>query len=115
MKRPLLRKQHIEFDKNFLILTLILTILGIVFLADASAPLALRNFSDKFYYAKQQLVWALIGVVTLVVCIKVNYKFWEKIATPMFFFKYNSITTSLYPGFRPQSIRCKKVALLRSL
>lgn len=108
MKRSTLRRQHIEFDKNFLILTLILTVLGIVFLADASAPLALRNFSDKFYYAKQQLMWAFIGILILIFCLKVNYKFWEKIATPMFFLNVILLLLVFVPGLGPKVLGARR-------
>jgi len=45
---------------------MLLTILGVIAVADASAPQALNYFSDQLYFAKQQAIWALIGVVALV-------------------------------------------------
>src|SRR3989344_8239481 len=79
------QKDKVTFDKKFLVLTLLLTLVGLIALTDASAPLAQRNFSDKFFFIKQQLVWAFFGIVSLFVISKVNYKLWEKIASLLFF------------------------------
>ena len=71
-------KKHLQseiFDKKFLFLSLFLTIAGLVSLADASAPLAARTFGDTFYFLKQQLIWALIGVALLFVTMKIRTAF----------------------------------------
>lgn len=73
------------FDKHFLVLSLALTLLGIIAIADASAPIAIRDFSDKFYFAKQQIFAAVIGIISLLIVSRINYKFWIK-AAPFFFF-----------------------------
>jgi cell division protein FtsW len=79
-----LSKQKKSVDQKLFILTLIFVVVGLVIVADASAPQALNNFGDKFYLFKQQLVWAGIGVVALFITSKIKYTFWEKLATPIF-------------------------------
>jgi len=45
-----LKKQKKEVDRGLLFLTLILTVVGLVAVADASAPQAVNVFGDKFYF-----------------------------------------------------------------
>ncbi len=103
-----LKKQTKKVDKTFLILTLILTGLGLIVVADASAPIALHSFSDKFYYVKQQAVWGFIGLVLLIIFSKVHYSFWDKIATPLFFLTILSLMLVLLPVFSSQILGARR-------
>ena len=72
--------------------------MGLIAVADASAPQALNTFNDKFYLLKQQSISALIGVALLFIVSKINYKFWEKVATPLFFISLILLVVVLIPG-----------------
>lgn len=87
-----------KYDRQIFILTLFLTIFGVIVIAGASSPIAERDFLDKFYFAKQQAVWAFIGTVLLVVVSNIKYKFWEKFATILFFVTVLSLFAVLIPG-----------------
>lgn len=97
-RKAVLSKQNKSFDKNLLFLILAFVILGLIAVADASAPQALNSYNDKFYLLKQQSISALIGVVLLFVVSKINYKFWEKVATPLFFISLTLLLVVLIPG-----------------
>lgn len=99
MKRPRLQKQKRSFDKGFLILVFLFVLIGLIAVADASAPLALSQFGDKFYFLKQQLVWAGIGIAAFLVFSYVPYKFWEKVATPFFIASVALLFAVLLPHF----------------
>jgi len=79
-----LKKQTKSLDKRLLALTLLLTGLGLIAVADASAPIALSTFGDRFYLFKQQAVWAVVGIVLLFTFSKVKYTFWQRLAIPLF-------------------------------
>lgn len=102
-----LAKQKLSFDRNLLILVLVFVFVGLIAVADASAPQAQNMFGDKFYLFKQQLMWAGVGVVALLVTSKINYKFWEKIATPFFIFSLILLVLVLLPhlGFKALGAR----------
>lgn len=85
MRRGILKKRNKKPDRKLFFLPLILTGLGLVAVADASAPQALNIFSDKFYFVKQQAIWAVVGIVVFLAASKIHYSFWQKIATPLFF------------------------------
>ena len=98
MKRIGLRNQKQGIDKKLFLATVFLVIIGLISVLDASAPQALSVFGDKFYLFKNQLVWSFVGFVALLVSSKINYKFWQKLATPLFFFVLVSLVLVLIPG-----------------
>ena len=79
-------------------LSLALTVFGVIAIANASAPIAERDFADKFYFAKQQAVWALVGCVLIFLTSKVKYKMWEKFASVIFFGTVAILVLVLIPG-----------------
>lgn len=98
-RKPGLKKTKLaSFDKHLFVTTLILVILGLVAVADASAPQAMDSFSDKYFFFKQQSIWALLGVVVMFAVSFVNYKFWGKIAVPAFFVSIILLIVVLIPG-----------------
>ncbi len=98
MRKQNLRKQTQSLDSKLLFVTLALVVLGLIAVADASAPQALSVFNDKFYLVKQQLVWAGLGLVLMFIASKIKYTFWEKIATPFFFICILTLIAVLIPG-----------------
>lgn len=98
MKRIKLLRQRPEIDKKLLAVTLFLTFVGLVAVADASAPQALNIFGDKFHFLKSQLIWAGVGVTALLAAAQINYKFWEKVATPFFIVCLVLLIAVLAPG-----------------
>jgi len=91
-----------------LIITIILTVLGLIIIADASAPQALNSFADKFYFVKQQLMWAVVGFIALTVTTHINYKYWEKIAVPFFGFSLALLVIVLIPGIGTHALGARR-------
>lgn len=108
MGKVKLKKQKKSVDKRLLTLTIILVLVGLVVVADASAPQALNYFDDKLYFAKQQAVWALIGFAALFIASRVQYSFWEKIATPLFFVAIIGLIVVLIPGIGTKSLGARR-------
>lgn len=84
-RKSTLSKQSKTFDKKLFFLVLGLVVIGIIAVADVSAPQSLNTFGNKFHLLKQQAISGLIGVVAFIVISKIKYTFWEKLATPLFF------------------------------
>ena len=98
MRKVRLVSQKASIDRGLLAVVLMLSFIGLVAVADASAPQALNVFSDKFYFIKQQLVWVALGMIVLFAAATVNYKFWAKIATPIFVISIILLILVLIPG-----------------
>ena len=107
MRKIKLAKQRLAIDKTFLILVFVFVFVGLIAVADASAPQALNIYGDKFYLFKQQMIWACVGIICLFITSKINYKFWEKIATPLFFVSVFLLALVLLPhlGFKALGAR----------
>lgn len=96
------------FDRNLLVITIILTLLGLIIIADASAPQALNTFDDKYYFVKQQLLWAGLGGLAMVFAANINYKFWEKIAVPFFGVSLALLVAVLIPGIGTRALGARR-------
>lgn len=107
MRKIKLTQQKSSIDKSLLILVFVFVFIGLIAVADASAPQALNTYKDKFYLFKEQLMWAGVGTIGLFVISKINYKFWEKVATPIFFFCLILLVVVLLPqlGFKALGAR----------
>ena len=66
-----------QMDLPFLILTLLLTAIGLIMLFSASFPRAYYDTGDGTYYFKRQAIFAAIGLVGMFVVGKFNYQRWR--------------------------------------
>ncbi len=86
-------------DKVFFGLTILLTILGLLSVANTSAPLAVSTFHDPLFFVKQQLVWAALGFVALIVAYVTPYTLWKTFAPHIFVGTLILLVMVLIPGF----------------
>jgi cell division protein FtsW len=93
-----LKKQEKKLDQTLFVLTLIATIFGLIMVFDSSSVTAIRDFADKFYYARQQVIWVIIGFVGLIFASKFDYHKLEKLASPFFLFNILLLIIVLIPG-----------------
>lgn len=97
-RRKSTRKSNNKNDAYFIALVVGLTVLGLIVVADASAPQALSFFDDKYYFVKQQVVWAAIGIVVFVLTSNINYRIWEKYAHLFLVLSIITLVFVLLPG-----------------
>ena len=102
------RNQQKISDRTLLLLTILFTISGVVFIADASAPTALQNFSDKFYFAKQQALWGVVGLLALIVTSKINLKFVERFSSFIFWSNVLLMVLVLVPQFGLKTLGARR-------
>jgi cell division protein FtsW len=74
-----------RFDWPLFLLTVGLTLFGLAVIYNASSVEAFTVFEDKYYYLKNQSLWAAIGIVLMIVVSFINYRLLEKFAAPAFF------------------------------
>lgn len=88
--RPKLSRSHLtkaptgHIDLILLGIALVLLGFGAIMIYDASIVTAARDFGDKFFYVKNQLLWIGIGLVAMFVTSRVNYHFYFRLALPLF-------------------------------
>lgn len=108
MHKIRLKKQSKKVDRTLIILVFLLTGLGLVAVADASSPIALHSFGDKFYFVKQQAVWGLIGITLLIIFSKIKFTFWEKVSKPLFFITIVFLILVLIPGLSSRVLGARR-------
>jgi len=77
VRKKRFQKEERKIDKKFLLLTIVLTLIGLIALTSASSPFAMRSFGDRFFFLKQQAIWAGLGFLSLLIAAKIKYTFWE--------------------------------------
>lgn len=72
------------FDVTFFAAVLALMTIGLVMLFSASYPYAYQKYNgDSYYFFKRQLIFAVLGVIVMIVVSKINYKWVRIIEKPL--------------------------------
>lgn len=66
-----------QMDLPFLILTLLITAIGLIMLFSASFPRAYYSTGDGTYFFKRQAAYAALGLVAMFIVGKINYQRWR--------------------------------------
>lgn len=93
-----MRKYH-QPDYQFIVLSGILIIIGLVVLTSASAVVGYHKFNDAYFFLKHQLLYGLLpGSVLFFVLSRINYHFYQKIAPFLFVFSLILLVSVFIPG-----------------
>lgn len=65
--------KKIKFDFSIFFLALILSLIGVLMIYEASSAVSLRDFGDKFFYVKEQLKSLTLGLIGLIIASKIDY------------------------------------------
>jgi len=86
--------------KNYLIsMTYALLIIGIIFLSTGSLFEAQANLGDQLIFFKKQFTWIIVGSVFFWLNSKLPFKFFQKIATPLYLISVVFLLLLFIPGF----------------
>ncbi len=72
-----------SFDMPFFVLLIALLIVGLICLFSASYVYAYYWYDNSYYFIGRQAVFALIGLVGMLVMSFVDYHFWHRLAIPV--------------------------------
>jgi cell division protein FtsW len=76
---PIKTKKQNNLDYPLIIIVGLLLIFGLAMLYSASTVISYRNFGNTSHYFFHQLYGAAIGIVGLIICLKINYRYWLKL------------------------------------
>lgn len=71
------------YDRILMISALILVVLGIVMIYSSSAFIAMQRYNTPFYFLRNQVVWAVIGIIGMVVAKNFDYKKLKSLSLPL--------------------------------
>jgi cell division protein FtsW len=94
-------KENIDkkIDLPILLTILGLVSIGLIIVYDVSVVQAFRDYGDKYFYIKQQLIWTVLGFCCLTFFSFFNYRFFRKLALPLFVISFILLLLVLIPGF----------------
>lgn len=94
-----LKSQKQNFDLPLLVTVSVILLFGLVMVYNASSIQGLRDFNDSYYYIKQQLIWVVIGIASLIFFAKFDYKKFKFLALPLIFVSTLLLIAVFIPGF----------------
>lgn len=86
-------------DRWLVGVVLILALFGVLMVYDSSVAIAIRDFGDQYYYAKEQLKWLGIGIVAMVILSRIDYHRWYALALPALVGAMVLLMAVFIPGF----------------
>lgn len=77
----------------------LLVFLGLLMIASAGVALGWQKYQDAYWHLKHQLTMGVLpGVVAFWICSRIDYKRWEKLASPMLFASIVLLILVFVPG-----------------
>lgn len=86
-------------DRWLIGIVLILSFFGVLMVYDSSVAIAIRDFGNQYYYAREQLKWLGIGIVAMVVLSRIDYHTWYRFALPAIIGVMVLLIAVFIPGF----------------
>ncbi|MGL5973212.1 MAG: putative lipid II flippase FtsW [Oscillospiraceae bacterium] len=78
-KKVLNRKSKNSMDITFLAIVLVLVSIGLVMLFSSSFAYALYRHDDSFAYIRDQFIFAVLGIASMIVVSKIDYRIFKKL------------------------------------
>ncbi|MBI2007198.1 MAG: putative lipid II flippase FtsW [Candidatus Blackburnbacteria bacterium] len=98
-RRPVpLKFQSSGIDKPLLFAALGLVLFGLVMILNVSVVEAQTAFGDKFFYARRQIIWAIVGILLMFAFSKIPYRLLARFAIPVFILAVLLLIAVLIPG-----------------
>lgn len=108
MKKKSLKNKSGGVDKYLVYLIIILSVLGLLVLFDASAPVALSRFKDKYFFVRQQSFIFVVGFVVMAIFSKIHYKIFEKYSVVLYFMTLVLLLLVLIPSFGAKTLGARR-------
>jgi cell division protein FtsW len=84
--------KRVSVDRWLFVVTLLLVFLGLVMVFSASAVMAQERFGSEYAFLSKQLVWAVAGLLAMVVTMRLDYRRYKH---PALVFSLMGVTTLL--------------------
>jgi len=94
-----LRRERHQPEYSILVAVVALAAIGILMVYSSSAMKAYIRYDDPFKTVGPQLVWALLGIVAMVVMSRVDYRYLRLASVPIYAVAVLLLVLVLLPGF----------------
>jgi cell division protein FtsW len=93
------RPASVAYDVKLLFPVLFLVGIGIVMVYSASSALALKRFGTDYYFLRKQAIFALSGIVALMICRHIPYRFYSSLTYPFLVLAFALLVAIQISGF----------------
>ena len=93
---------------NLIVATLLLLIIGLLFISLSSISEAVYTAGDKFYFIKKQLIWSVIGGISFLTASKIKFIYLNKYAKTFFLISIGLLLIVLIPQFGNQTLGARR-------
>lgn len=91
-------KNHSKIDLHLLFTTILLSLIGLLVVYDASVVQAFKDYGDKYVYIKQQLIWVFLGFTLLTFFSYFPFNNLKRFALPLFVATFILLIAVFIPG-----------------
>ncbi len=98
-KISLQSQRRTKVDLPLLISILVLVIFGLIMVYDASAIQGLNDFKDSLYYIRQQSIWVVLGIFSMLFFTLFDYKRFKSYSLPLVLLSFLMLIAVFIPGF----------------
>jgi len=85
-------------DFGLLGVAVVLVLMGLIMVYDASVVHAYKDFGDKYFYVRQQSIWVVLGFICLFFFSKFKYSYLKIFSLPMFLVSILMLLAVHIPG-----------------
>jgi cell division protein FtsW len=96
----MIRPSQTGIDRVLCGTVLVLAAFGSVMVFSAGAVFAAKKYGDAFYFLKRELVYELVGLVAFGVALRIDYRFYRRVAYPLLFVSVALLVAVLKVGSR---------------
>lgn len=90
------------------LLIFILLTIGTIAISLSSFNEADQVINDKFFFLKKHLLWIGVGTIIYFLCSKINFSFFEKISSPIYFLSLIFLIIVLLPKLGSQALGARR-------
>ncbi len=76
-------KQWKPADWWLIVSVVLLSLFGLVMVYDSSVAIAIRDFSNQYYFVREQAKWLILGSIACFIFSIIDYHVWRKFALPL--------------------------------
>ncbi len=102
-KRWNIRWIKADMDKPFLVIVITLLVFGVVMMFSASYAWGLYDYGDGYYYAKKQILAAVIGIVVMYFVTHFDYHMYQNTKLAYLFFIFTWVL-NLFTAFKGREV-----------
>lgn len=95
-------------DIILFVIAFLLSLFGILMVYDASVAIALRDFSNQYYYIVEQIKWLILAWIACFIVMRINYTTWRSLAIPFLFVTMLLLLMVFIPGIGVKALGARR-------